>query len=334
VPYKNFWSARIENPQGADFIRQNKDRFGKGINVLWKIKNGKTSIQAIRFSKSMFDKKSVKNWLEKNGFHYITLEGENSMAKKSRRKKSVSKKVLDALRRGRQKLAQMRKSRKSAGRKRRRKSVYVPENLQPLVIKGEFGMSGKKRRKRKSRMHGELFGRQKRRSHKRRRRSYSGEFMGRRRKHYRRYRGDKSKTIVHDLMDAGMIAAGGIGAAMVAKFVPIKNAKIKAAVPLVLGVGIGLTKFGKKPVISKLATGVAAMGILALVKQFVPTIPTLAGDDSDELMGYLPTSPEEAALLGLPYEGEYDGDELMELPITAGESEEYMGAPVMTPADL
>lgn len=308
MPFKNYWSARLLNPRPFTRIRQQKDRFGKGINVVWKRWKGKTQIQAIRFSKDRFSKPAAHEWLKDHDFKYLSLTGESPMKTKKRK---VSKKVLDALRRGREKLFAKRKRKSTSGR-RRSKSRRIPERLEPIIItKGVMGMEGKRKRKKaKRRYHGggEVF--EARKKTHRRRRYHGGELMGRRKRRYHRYHGEPGgKGIMKNVMNAGMIAAGGIGGAFAAKFVPIQNAKIKAAVPLILGLGLGMLKFSRKPAIASLATGAAAVGILSLVKAFVPTIPTLAGDEynGDD---FLPTSGEEAAMLGIPYAGdEYTGDE-------------------------
>jgi hypothetical protein len=260
------------------------------------------------------------------------------------KKRKVSKKVLDALRRGRAKLFAKRKKRKSTSGRRRSVSRRIPERLEPIIItKGVMGMEGKRKRKKaKRRYHGELLG-----ARKKSRRRYHGEFGGgelfgarkksRRRRRY--YHGEPGgKGIMKNVMHAGMIAAGGIGGAFAAKFIPIPNAKIKAAVPLILGVGLGMLKIARKPAIANLATGAAAVGILSLVKAFVPSIPTLAGDEymGDEV--YLPSSGEEAAMLGIPYQGdEYGeeyGDDFSGAEDIQGEVEALQAEGFRSPADI
>jgi hypothetical protein len=214
------------------------------------------------------------------------------------RRKKVSSKVLAALARGRKKLAAMRKGRKSKSKspgRRRRIARRIPEPLESIVIEGGGGMAGKRRKshRRKARkMSGEFFGRRKRR----RSRRMSGEFFGRKKRRcVRRYHGERSKGVIGAVTNAVMIAGGGMAGALAAKYIPVKNAKIKAALPLIMGVGLSMIKIGRKAPFDKLATGMAVIGVLSLVKSFVPSLPTMAGEE--EVM-YLP-SPEEAAMLGL-----------------------------------
>jgi hypothetical protein len=205
----------------------------------------------------------------------------------AKRKRKVSKKVLAALARGRKKLASMRKH-KSPGR--RRKTIRrIPEMLEPIVMEGSLMAKRKSRKRRHTRKYsGELFGRPARR-HVRKHRT-------RRIRSIARYHGESSRGVVKTATKAAMLAAGGIAGAFASKYVPIQNAKVKAAMPLLLGLALSMTKFGKKPLMADLAMGASVVGVLSLVKVFVPTLPTMAGDEY-----YFPTSPEEAALLGLPF---------------------------------
>jgi hypothetical protein len=217
--------------------------------------------------------------------------------RKSGRKK-VSSKVLAALARGRKKLAAMHKGKKRKSPGRRRKIARrIPERLESIVIEGGSGMAGRKKkshRRKARRMSGEFFGRTKRR---RRARRMSGEFFGRKkRRSIRRYHGEKTKGIIGAVTNAAMIAGGGMAGAFAAKYIPVKNAKIKAALPLIMGIGLSMIKIGRKAPFDKLALGMSVIGVLSLAKAFVPSLPTMAGEDLD--MPYLP-SPEEAAILGL-----------------------------------
>jgi hypothetical protein len=347
VPSEIEYSARINDPKKYSRVRRQNDRFGKGIHVKWGIlpkrkndKKAKTEIQAICFSKKKFTLSQVKAWLKRNRFKYISLEGEAVMAKKK-----VSRKVLDALKKGRQKLASLRK--KTSGR-RRKHIRRIPEKLETIIIKGGSAMAGKKRRRRKAhrKYHGaagEFMGRRRKKRAKQYHGEFGGEFMGRRRRrrHVARYSGGlPTKGVIGSITNAGLMAAGGIAGAFAAKYVPIPNAKIKAAVPLILGLALSFVKFGQKPPISTMATGAAAVGMLSIIKQFMPQIPTLAGDD-EEQYGYLPTSPEEAAILGLE---DYSGDEyepamgaledFSEDAELMGEIEQLQSEPYLSPADI
>ena len=72
----NFHSARIKNPKDFKKFRYAKNKLGKGIDVVWGIRdNGKTEIQAIRFSKNQFDKEQARNWMKTHKKKFLSLEG-------------------------------------------------------------------------------------------------------------------------------------------------------------------------------------------------------------------------------------------------------------------
>jgi len=148
-------------------------------------------------------------------------------------------------------------------------------------------------------------------SHKRRhaKRFFGGEMLGRRKKrvHHRRrhYMGGGKGALVSTLMEGAGVVGGAVGASFVSRMIPISNPKIKAAIPVALGLGLGLTKFGRKGIMKDVAMGSITIGMISLLKSFVPSIPLLSGDV--ELMGYLPTG-EAQAMLGAPIDGELEGD--------------------------
>jgi hypothetical protein len=251
------------------------------------------------------------------------------MAKRTGKKRRVSAKVLEILRKGRMKMMAKRKGKHSRKKSRR----HVPEQLENIVIEGGTMLGRKKRRHHKRKYSGaagELFGR-KRRHH---RRKYSGAAgmagLGRRkRRHYSGMAGGGSgmKGAMGGIMDGVLVAGGAVGGSLIAKFVPIQNAKIKAIVPLALGLGIGFMKIGKKPLFHKLAVGSTAIGILALAKSFVPTLPLLAGDElmGDEYMGATQLTAEERAMLGDEYQGDVEYSSGLGAVEDFGGGDEYMG---------
>lgn len=90
-----------------------------------------------------------------------------------------------------------------------------------------------------------------------------------------------------ELIANGVIAIGGaIASAAIATRIPAPDPKLKAALPLLMGVGALATKQGRKnKMIVAAALGAMVAGGLAVTKQINPNIPLLAGEDDyyDEL---------------------------------------------------
>ena len=114
------------------------------------------------------------------------------------------------------------------------------------------------------------------------------------------------------LIGGGAAAAGAIGAGVAANFIPIPNPKIKAAIPILMGIVLAATKIGRGQVMQTVSAGMIAAGALAVTKQLAPNVPLLAGEDDE--MVFIPSNEEEAMLgytepnmLGEP---EYVGDEI------------------------
>ncbi len=153
-----------------------------------------------------------------------------------------------------------------------------------------------------------------------------------------------AKGIMALLMQGAGITGGAVGGSMIARAVPIKDLKIKSLVPIGVGILIMSTKMGKKGFMKDAALGSTAIGFISLLKTFVPNIPLLAADEEDlALLGMADDLlDEERAMLGEPYDGDDDIDELDDL--LEGEEddleddEEYMGIPIgqdgMSPADF
>jgi len=175
----------------------------------------------------------------------------------------------------------------------------------PFVMpEGVTAMNGRKRKTRKSsrRRYGfEGFeGKRKRRTRRRSTRAYGFEGRKRSRRSVRRYGFDK-KDIMSILMSAGGAVAGGIGSSYVVNMIPNLSPKVKAALPLVGGVALSMTRMASKPLVKSLALGMMVTGGLALVRQFMPTLPLLAGEDEVTGQALLPGSEDDAMLgLGAP----------------------------------
>ena len=75
MPFANEHAARMKDPgQFTEFRREN-DKFGRGIDVIWGIKEGgDTEVQAIRFDAKRFTVDQAKAWLDEH--HYEPIEFE------------------------------------------------------------------------------------------------------------------------------------------------------------------------------------------------------------------------------------------------------------------
>lgn len=74
MPMENFISARVESPKKYDKFRYGKDVLGRGIDVVYGIKDNKTEIQAIRFDKEKFTKEEVKKWMKNHKKKFLSIE--------------------------------------------------------------------------------------------------------------------------------------------------------------------------------------------------------------------------------------------------------------------
>lgn len=215
---------------------------------------------------------------------------------KGRSKKKLSPKQKKALSKGRKVLSYLRTGRKAS------------EALEPLLIKeGHFMAAKKKQHRKKARKTYGFEGTRK--SHKRRRVSHkvshvlSGAGRG----------GFDAGGIAVDL--AGLLA-GAIGLSFVAGMIPVKNPKLKSAIPIIAGIiGLSMPKLSRNRFINRAALGGLAIGGYSLTKQLAPGLPLMGATDTAEGIGYaiqaLP--PEEQAILGLlpdySQQGEYNGNQ-------------------------
>jgi len=91
-----------------------------------------------------------------------------------------------------------------------------------------------------------------------------------------------------DMMAAGTNVAigiaGAIAGALGMRYVPVADARAKAAIPLLLGLVLSVKM--RQPMIRAASGGLAIAGGLALIKALAPNLPVLAGlDAEDELLG-------------------------------------------------
>lgn len=226
------------------------------------------------------------------------------------KKRKASKAQLAALAKGRKKAAANRKTAKKTVKKSRARKSTISAELKPLLISEGVKMARKKTAKKTVR--------KTRKSATR----YRGESLAgstkrkRTRRSYRRYSGIGGKIdVVKPLINTGIAVAGGVAGSFAANKFPIADAKIKAAIPVALGLALGLTKIGRKnAMVQAAATGMMVAGGLALLRQFAPTLPLLAGENevdmvTDSQVNALLGAPVD--LMGTPYDlmGEEDSEE-------------------------
>ena len=73
MPFKKEHAARIKSPSGfSDFRRV--PNLDDGVDAIVGIKDGKSTIQSIRFDKTKFSETQAKKWLEKNRYVAIKFE--------------------------------------------------------------------------------------------------------------------------------------------------------------------------------------------------------------------------------------------------------------------
>jgi len=131
--------------------------------------------------------------------------------------------------------------------------------------------------------------------------------MGRKRRRHRGHRrfgqflgdpgrGDLMKRIGGNTVNVVSGVAGGVVGAYVANMIP-GDKKIRAGIPL-LG-GIVLASMAQVPALRAAGMGLGIMGGLALLKQFLPAVPVLAGE--------IPSFPELPEIPQLPDRSQFMG---------------------------
>jgi hypothetical protein len=172
-----------------------------------------------------------------------------------------------------------------AGKARKGKARSKRGPVQIIINERGYGMGKKRGKKRGRRMHGEA--------------GFEGRKRGRRRG---RFMGGKvsTRSIIGNAGNALAGVAGAVGGAMLGNAIPAKDARIKAAVPLVAG--IVLSGMISNPLFRSILIGVSIGGGLSLVRQLAPQIPMLAGADDTVLL--LPERPAgETVEIGQPQYG-------------------------------
>ena len=74
MPLRQFHSARLKDPKQFDSFSYGASAGGPGISFVYGIKDGKSTIQAIRFDIHKFSVAEAKAWLKKHNYHPISFE--------------------------------------------------------------------------------------------------------------------------------------------------------------------------------------------------------------------------------------------------------------------
>jgi len=102
--------------------------------------------------------------------------------------------------------------------------------------------------------------------------------MGKRRKHRGRRMSGMSglmpKNMKGTAQDILFGSAGAIGAAYGMRYIPLQDTRIKAAIPILLGMFLA---GNRNTMISRAGLGIGIAGALAAVKAFMPNVPMLQG---------------------------------------------------------
>ncbi len=109
-----------------------------------------------------------------------------------------------------------------------------------------------------------------------------------------------SKAVIDTLIQGVTGAGAALAISYGANKIPVKNDKIKAAIPIAIGTGLKLTKIGQTKIGSTVAVVSIAVGTLSLIRQFTD-MDLLAGENY-ELMGYQMTDEDLEMLGGAPIE--------------------------------
>jgi hypothetical protein len=110
---------------------------------------------------------------------------------------------------------------------------------------------------------------------------------------------------MEQLLSFGVDSASLLGGAVVSSFgsnkLPIKNAKIRALIPIGIGLAAMLSPFGKNRIVRAAALGSTTVGLFSLLRSLVPALPLLSGEESAEtIAAAIDRLPEEEkAILGI-----------------------------------
>lgn len=92
-------------------------------------------------------------------------------------------------------------------------------------------------------------------------------------------------SIKSALMDTAAAVGGAVVGSFVVNKLPIP-AKFKAVIPVGLGIFLQTKLAKNNKLLHHLGTGLLVVGGLSLIRQFVPQVPLLAGEDDLAMLGY------------------------------------------------
>lgn len=97
--------------------------------------------------------------------------------------------------------------------------------------------------------------------------------------------GSRAKKFIQEsgfletVKNTSLLIAGGVASAVIVNRVPLKDARIKAALPIVVGMGLAGTIGKTNDLARQVATGMMAIGMISLFKKLAPNVPMLAGEE-------------------------------------------------------
>jgi hypothetical protein len=74
MPFRTEHAARMADPKQFDRIRRKNNKFGRGIDAVFGMKNGKSVLQAIRFDAAHFTPAMARKWLKEHGHSPMMFE--------------------------------------------------------------------------------------------------------------------------------------------------------------------------------------------------------------------------------------------------------------------
>jgi hypothetical protein len=93
------------------------------------------------------------------------------------------------------------------------------------------------------------------------------------------------------LRNAGLALAGGIASGFLVNKFPVKDARIKAALPIIGGIVLSGTLGKRNNTVKGVAEGMVMLGAVSLFKQLAPGIPFLAGEQQYFIPAGIPYIP-------------------------------------------
>jgi hypothetical protein len=98
----------------------------------------------------------------------------------------------------------------------------------------------------------------------------------------------KKAGMQKSITDAATAVAGGVLAGLLVNKIPVKDARIKALLPIIAGIGIAGTIGTKNAMVKGVSNGMIILGTVALFKKLAPNVPMLAGEEVFYFPNYSP----------------------------------------------